>query len=127
MSELTDFRKAKDDFFKNESQSPLDFTQKKTFAGLNYYPENPQLRFDLLLEKSGAAEHVVMATSTGDEQEYMHVGQIRFTVEGREAFLQPRPPGGRHVGVPHAHEHPGGYPGVANLFRRVHDKGVVRD
>ena len=29
-----------------------------------------------------------MATSTGDEQEYVHVGQIRFTVRGQEAVLQ---------------------------------------
>jgi uncharacterized protein len=88
MTELTDFRKVKDDFFKNDLQSPLDFTQKKIFAGLNYYPENPHLRFDLLLEKSETAERVVMATSTGDEQEYMHMGQIRFNVQGQETLLQ---------------------------------------
>lgn len=88
MSELTDFRQVKDDFFKNDSQSPLDFSQKKTFAGLHYYPENPSLRFDLSLEKTEAAERIIMATSTGDEQEYMHIGQIRFAVQGKEALLQ---------------------------------------
>ena len=88
MSELTDFHKAKNDFFKNDLQSPLSHDQKNVFTGLNYYPENSQLRFDLALERAEKPEHVVMATSTGDEQEYVHVGQIRFTVQGQEAHLQ---------------------------------------
>jgi uncharacterized protein len=88
MSALSDFRKVKDDFFKTDHQSPFNYAQQKTFAGLNYYPENPDLRFDLSLEKAEKPEHIIMATSTGDEQEYLHVGQIRFAVMGEEALLQ---------------------------------------
>jgi len=88
MSELTDFRKAKDAFFRDDPQSPLDSQQKRVFHGLNYYPENPDLRLDLPLEKVVKPEHIVMATSTGDQQEYWHVGRVRFTVEGQEAALQ---------------------------------------
>ena len=88
MSALSDFRKAKDDFFKKDHQSPFDRVQQKTFAGLNYFPENPDLRFDLVLEKVEEPEHIIMATSTGDEQEYFHVGQIHFAVKGQEAVLQ---------------------------------------
>ena len=88
MSELTDFRKTKDDFFKNDHQSPFDGQQKKTFNGLHYYPENPALRFDIPLEKAAEPEHVIMATSTGDQQEYWHVGQVRFAVKEEEAVLQ---------------------------------------
>jgi uncharacterized protein (DUF1684 family) len=88
MSELSDFRKAKDDIFKIEPQSPLDRQQQKTFAGLNYYPENPDLRLDLDLEKVPEPEQVILPTSTGDQQEYWHVGQIRFAVQGQAAILQ---------------------------------------
>jgi uncharacterized protein len=87
MSELTEFRKAKDAFFKTNSQSPLDSQEKAGFNGLKYFPENPALRFDLLLEKSPASEQVTMATSTGDEQQYWHAGQVRFSVEGQPASL----------------------------------------
>ena len=69
MSTLSDFRKAKDDFFKNDDQSPLDRSQKRTFVGLHYYPENLALCFDSPLEKADEPEHIVLATSTGDEQE----------------------------------------------------------
>jgi uncharacterized protein (DUF1684 family) len=88
MSELTDFRKTKGDFFKNDHQSPFDSQQKKTFNGLHYYPENPALCFDIPLEKVAEPEHVIMTTSTGDQQEYWHVGQIRFAVKEEEAVLQ---------------------------------------
>ena len=59
MSELTDFRKAKDVFFKTDSQSPLSREQRQTFAGLRYFPENPGLNFELALEKTAPPEHVV--------------------------------------------------------------------
>jgi uncharacterized protein (DUF1684 family) len=88
MSELTDFRKTKDDIFGTDPQSPFNDDQKKTFTGLNYFPEDPELRFDLSLEKVEEPEQIIMATSTGDEQEYLHVGQIRFVVQGQLAALQ---------------------------------------
>jgi hypothetical protein len=88
MSELTDFRKAKDAFFQTDSQSPLDPEQRKAFHGLIYFPENPALRFDLALEQVAKPEHVIMTTSTGDEQEYFHIGQVTFAVEEAQAVLQ---------------------------------------
>jgi uncharacterized protein len=88
MSDLSELRKAKDDFFKNNSQSPFDRSQQKTFMGLSYYPENPDLRFILDIEKMEKPDQITMTTSTGDEQEYFHVGQIRFSVKGQEAGLQ---------------------------------------
>ena len=88
MSTLSDFRKTKDFFYRTDPQSPFDRVQQKTFVGLNYYPENPHLRFDLSLEKAEKSEHMIMVTSTGDEQVYLHVGQIRFTVNGAQAVLQ---------------------------------------
>ncbi len=88
MSALTDFRKAKDDFFKNNYQSPLEAGQKSTFEGLKYFPENPALRFDLELEKKPQPEQITMPTSTGDQQDYLHMGQIQFKVQGQSATLQ---------------------------------------
>jgi uncharacterized protein (DUF1684 family) len=88
MSELELFRKEKDEFFKTSRQSPLTAEQKSKFGRLNYYPENPSLRLELKLERFAQAEPVILATSTGDEQEYFHMGQIHFDVAGQEALLQ---------------------------------------
>jgi hypothetical protein len=87
MNALELLRKEKDAFFKS-SQSPLDAMQKKDFQGLSYYPENPALRLELPLERYPNPSQVLMATSTGEEREYWHIGQMRFTVDGQEAVLQ---------------------------------------
>jgi uncharacterized protein (DUF1684 family) len=88
MSEVTEFRKAKDNFFKTSPQSPLTPEQKKNFAGVRYFPENPALRFELPLERYANPERIKMQTSTGTTQEYFKVGQVRFKVDGEEAALQ---------------------------------------
>jgi uncharacterized protein len=88
MSKLSEFRMLKDDFFRANPQSPLGGDQQESFSQLNYYPENPNLRFELPLEKIEKPEQIVMATSTGDEQGYFHVGQIRFTLLGQAVLLQ---------------------------------------
>jgi uncharacterized protein (DUF1684 family) len=88
MSELTEFRKAKDQFFKTSAQSPLTPEQRKDLSGLKYFDENPTLRFELPLERYAEPEHVVMQTSTGATQDYNKIGQVRFKVSGEEAVLQ---------------------------------------
>ncbi len=88
MSEIETFRKAKDQFFKTSPQSPLTAEQKKEFSGLHYFPENPSLRFELLLERYAKLDRVTMQTSTGGVQEYFKVGQIRFKVGAQDAALQ---------------------------------------
>jgi len=88
MDLLEQFRHDKDDFFKNDYQSPLGPEQKQGFSGLKYYPENPTLRLELKLEKSPAPAPVILQTSTGEAREYLHAGQIRFDVGAQEAVLQ---------------------------------------
>ena len=88
MSEIEEFRKAKDSYFKTSAQSPLTPEQKKDFSGLHYFPENPALRFDLPLERHAEPERVIMQTSTGGTQEYYKVGQVRFKVNGEDTALQ---------------------------------------
>lgn len=88
MSQLANFRKEKDRFFKTSDQSPLTAQQKKTFHGLAYFPGNPALRFEIPLEKFAKPEYVRMQTSTGATQDYVRAGQIHFRVNGQEATLQ---------------------------------------
>jgi uncharacterized protein len=87
MTELEEFRKEKDNFFKTHPQSPLTPDQKKTFTGLNYFPENPALRLEVKVEEFPNKEVVTMQTSTGDVQKYQKFGKFKFMAEGQEAEL----------------------------------------
>ena len=87
MTELDDFREEKDAFFKSHPQSPLTREQKRAFTGLNYFPENPELRLQVAVEPLETKEAIQMQTSTGDVQTYQKYGRFKFTAEGQEAEL----------------------------------------
>jgi uncharacterized protein (DUF1684 family) len=87
MTELEEFRKEKDEFFKSDPRSPLSREQRRDFEGLNYYPENDPLRFDVTAEPFTEHSHVQMQTSTGDVQDYVKFGTFQFEVDGQPAEL----------------------------------------
>ncbi len=87
MTELEIFRAEKDDFFGHDPQSPLTPQQKRAFHGLNYFPEDPDLRLELKAEPFPQRERIEMQTSTGDAQIYYRHSRIRFTVAGQAAEL----------------------------------------
>jgi uncharacterized protein (DUF1684 family) len=87
MSTLSDFRKSKDEFFRNDPDSPLTDEQKKDFKGLNYFPENPNLRLNVKVQAFQKPEEVHIQTSTGDVREYDRYGRFEFTVNGQDVML----------------------------------------
>jgi uncharacterized protein (DUF1684 family) len=87
MSELEAFRKEKDEFFRHDPQSPLTPDQKRSFKGLNYFPENEELRLEVKAEELPKKDRIEMQTSTGDIQVYYRHSQIHFTVDGKPAEL----------------------------------------
>lgn len=87
MSELTDFRKAKDEFFGSDHHSPLTHEQQESFDGLSYYDEDPDLRHELEVERFDKRERIEMQTSTGDVAEYTRWGKASFLVNGERAEL----------------------------------------
>jgi uncharacterized protein (DUF1684 family) len=87
MNELEQFRKEKDEAFAHHPQSPLTREQKRTFAGLNYFPENPALNLTVVVEEFPEKEEIRMQTSTGDEQFYRRFGRFHFAVDGQPAAL----------------------------------------
>ena len=84
MSELEEFRAAKDTFFRDDPRSPLTLEQRSAFEGLTYFEENPALviRAPLEIEGVDPTERIVMQTTTGDERVYRRAGKVRFEVGG---------------------------------------------
>jgi uncharacterized protein (DUF1684 family) len=87
MTELEHFRHQKDDFFKHSQQSPLTPEQQASFEGLNYFDENPDLRFETEVERFPDGEQIQIQTNTGDVQTYERYGRFEFEVEGQNAQL----------------------------------------
>jgi len=87
MTDTHVIRREKDEFFAHHPQCPLTGAQKKAFTGLSYYEENPDLRLEIETLPFDRQEQIEMQTSTGDIQEYMRFGRIRFIVDGQPAEL----------------------------------------
>lgn len=86
---LEEFRKDKDEAFRNECWSPLTDEQKANFRGLSYYSENPNLVFqNVVIEPIGAGQTVEIQTSAGDTEKYLRAGIIKFSLEGKEYQLR---------------------------------------
>jgi len=87
MSELTEYRTEKDDFFRMHPQSPLLPEQKKDFTSLNYFPEEEELRLEVQVEPLKDQDPMQMQTSTGGVQAYTRYGRFKFQVDGKDAEL----------------------------------------
>lgn len=89
MSELTDFRKAKDTFLAQDRHSPLTAAQRRKFQGLVYFPENPHLRFLVAITELSDQDKIVieLTTSTGGPKPYLRWGTFSFAVDGDSAAL----------------------------------------
>jgi uncharacterized protein len=87
MTPLDEFRRSKDAWFKVSSDSPLPYGDRESFAGLNYYPENPDLCLTVRPEEYAEQEQVLMTTNTGGTQEYLRWGHFSFEVAGQPADL----------------------------------------
>lgn len=87
MSELEEFRAAKDAFFRDDARSPLTPEQRSAFEGLSYFDEDPALviRAPLRTEGVDPTERITMPTTTGDERVYRRAGKVRFEVGGEPA------------------------------------------
>jgi len=80
-------RKAKDAFFQSES-SPLLAGERGKFSGLDYYPVNPELRFEVRLQRYSAPKAIRMATNTGEIRSGLHYGFFEFTAENHICQIQ---------------------------------------
>lgn len=84
---LSNYRQNKDEFFREHPQSPLTHEQRETFFGLNYFPENSDLRLLVDVERIEGKDTIQVQTSTGDIQVYQRYGTFDFEVEGQSVNL----------------------------------------
>lgn len=80
-------RMEKDNFFKYHPQSPIPFTERAEFEGLNYYPVSAELRFELKLHEHKEKKTIKIQDSKRGVQEFIRWGKFRFEINGKEYTL----------------------------------------
>ncbi|MEZ4520529.1 MAG: DUF1684 domain-containing protein [Thermomicrobiales bacterium] len=84
---LKRFRDRRDEFMRTHESSPLTDTQKESFVPLDYYDENPDLRFELVPDMEIDHTPVELGTTSGTTVEYIPHSQIAFEVDGSPVVL----------------------------------------
>jgi uncharacterized protein (DUF1684 family) len=87
MDEYQEFRDAKDQFFKQDHQSPLTPQQRRDFTGLDYFPADDSWRKIVSVERVPGEAPIVIQTSTGDQQTYTRYGRFSFQVNDQTVEL----------------------------------------
>jgi len=85
--ERRQFQAQKDQFFREHPQSPLSPRQKDRFTGLNYYPYDPSLAFELSLMPYENPTEILMQTNSNVLKPFVRLGKIEFVIEGMTAQL----------------------------------------
>lgn len=80
-------RQRKDEFFSSDHDSPAAHSGYGPFSGLNYFPPDPNFRFEAKLQRIAKPESVIMTTSKGTRQLFNRVGYFDLAIEGKPVKL----------------------------------------
>jgi uncharacterized protein (DUF1684 family) len=78
----------KDIFFFSNYNSPIPFEERQLFEGLDYYPTDPDFRFELNLNEHKEKKILKIEDTKGNEREFFRWGEFRFKVGDNECSLQ---------------------------------------
>lgn len=81
-------REQKDRFFAEHAQSPIPPEDRAEFRGLDYYPPDPEYRFEVELHEHEEKRTLRMAYTNGEEREFIKWGEFRFRIGREECVLQ---------------------------------------
>jgi uncharacterized protein (DUF1684 family) len=85
---LLRFRKEKDDWMRDDHDSPLPHADRAGFKGLNYFDPEPSLRFETKLLRHLNTDSVIMTTSKGTRQLFNRVGHFELDIGGQKVQLR---------------------------------------
>ena len=87
------WRKERDEFFRNHQRSPLTPREKRNFKGLNYYPFSQQYVFlgqieRYILHINNPKYYATFLTNKGINKRYIRYGKFNFNLDGKEYTIE---------------------------------------
>ena len=90
---VMEWRKDRDQFFKNHQRSPLTAAEKKNFKGLKYYPFDSQYVFSSQIERynfhiNNPKYYATFLTNKGTNKRYIRYGKLQFNLNGKDHTIE---------------------------------------
>lgn len=86
-SDLLKMREEKDNYFRNDPQSPIPLEEREGFEGLNYYAPDSAYIVNARFEAAASADTFLMQTTSDDIRKTVKAGTFIFTINGQEGRL----------------------------------------
>ncbi len=86
--QLLEHRRAKDEDFRNDPETPLRAEDVEGFEGLEYWPPNPRVYFVGRVNLYYEPERFTIISTSGKERPAERAGWIGFEMEGQNLTLQ---------------------------------------
>jgi uncharacterized protein len=80
-------RREKDMYFRG-FQSPIPFSERDEFSGLNYYPPDPGYSLEIELFEHREKTTIKIEDTKGNIRDFVLGGEFRFRIEGVDCVLQ---------------------------------------
>lgn len=84
---LQRFRETRDELFAKHAQSALDAAQKQKFQGLRYFPYNPAMCVEAVIDPDVEQVQLNVAMNAEETMTMTTVGRLFFTIEGQAVAL----------------------------------------
>lgn len=84
---LQRFRETRDELFAKHAQSALDAAQKQKFHGLRYFPYNPAMCVEAVIDPDVEQVQLSVAMNAEETMTMTTVGRLFFTIEGQAVAL----------------------------------------
>ncbi len=81
------WRAGRDALFARHPQSALSLEQRQSFSGLHYFPYNPALRLEAILEPETVEEEQTLEASGAHAMRFLRAGRVSFTIDATPLHL----------------------------------------
>jgi uncharacterized protein (DUF1684 family) len=85
--QIAAWHEEKDRYMRGAPDSPVPAEKRAAFAGLSYFPIDPEYRIPAMLQVAPDSPAVQMPTSTGQLRQMRRVGTLSFTLKGQPLSL----------------------------------------
>ena len=90
---VMDWRKERDEFFKNHERSPLTPKEKRNFKGLKYFPFDSKYVCHAKIERyvfhiNNPRYYATFLTNKGTNKRYIRYGKVRFRLDGKDFSIE---------------------------------------
>jgi uncharacterized protein (DUF1684 family) len=84
---LMRFRHGRDELFRSHPQSPIEAAERRSFAGLHYFPPDPAYRVDARFEPGEGSELLIDTGGEDGAVRYRRAGRLVFRLHGEDCRL----------------------------------------